>query len=102
MYLLPASEFVEFREGGHFVIGTRISVDSIAYGVLRGQTVEEIHDDFPALVSREKLKGVIAFIKSHPDEIREFLAEKVEMWEEARKRNSPEIAAKLARQRAER
>lgn len=42
VHLLPASNFVEFREGGHFIAGTRISVDSIAYGVLcGGQTLEE-------------------------------------------------------------
>lgn len=102
MHLLPPSEFVEFREGGHFIVGTRISVDSIAYGVLRGQTVEEIHDEFPALASREKLERVIAFVKEHPLEIKAYLAGKAEMWEDARRRNSPEITAKLERYRAER
>ena len=41
-----------------------------------GQTAEEIHTDFPALQSREKLDRAIAFTKVHPLEIKAYLAER--------------------------
>lgn len=72
---LPASQYIEARGDGYRVAGTRISLDSIAYAVRRGETVGDILADFPALQSRQKLEGVIAFVQSHPREVDAYLAE---------------------------
>jgi uncharacterized protein (DUF433 family) len=58
MASMPTNEYVEIRNGGYYLAGIRISLDSVAYSLRRGETVEEILDNFPALSSREKLEGV--------------------------------------------
>jgi hypothetical protein len=50
-----------------------ISLDSIAQALKRGETTDEILADFPALKSRRKLEGAIAFIKAHPKEIERLM-----------------------------
>jgi len=37
-------EYVEQRNGGYYVAGTRVSLDSIVYAFLRGETPEGIQD----------------------------------------------------------
>jgi len=68
----------------------------------RGEGVEEILDDFPALHSRELLEGAMAFVQAHQQEVDAYLAEGALRWEEARKLNPPELVEKVRRYRAER
>jgi uncharacterized protein (DUF433 family) len=75
--------------------GTRISLDSIAYSVARGQTVEEILEDFPAIQSREKLEGAVAYVRSHPIEIEKYLAQAEQIWKELQSQNPPEIMERI-------
>jgi len=42
-------QYVEQREGGHWISGTRVSLDSIVYAFLQGQTPESIAQSFPVL-----------------------------------------------------
>jgi uncharacterized protein (DUF433 family) len=76
MVEIPTNEFVERRGDGYYLAGSRISVDSIAYAVRRGQTVDEILANFPVLESRELVEGAIACIQAHPQEVDAYLAEK--------------------------
>jgi uncharacterized protein (DUF433 family) len=99
MVEMPASHYVEARNHGYFVAGTRISLDSVACAVGRGETLEEILADFPAIESRQMLERAIAFIKAHPSEIEIYLAEKARMWEQARKLNPPHLVEKARRYR---
>lgn len=50
------TEYVEQRNGGYYVVGTRVSLDSVVYAFLRG----EIANAFPAL-SLEQAHGAIAY-----------------------------------------
>jgi uncharacterized protein (DUF433 family) len=97
MYELPASPYVEPRGLGYYIAGTRISLDSIAYAVQRGESVGEILSGFPALSSREKLEGAIAFIQAHPLEIESYLAEGERIWKELQSQNPPEIVERIRR-----
>ena len=99
MVILPESEYVERRGQGYYLAGTRISLDSVAYGVRRGQTVAEIHDDFPALESRQKLVGAVEYVKAHPMEIDAYLAETEAHWEELAKQNPPDYMELVRRHR---
>jgi uncharacterized protein (DUF433 family) len=99
---MPANQYVECRGSGYYVAGTRISLDSIAYALRRGETDEDILADFPALESRQKLQGVIAFIQAHPSEINAYLAENAQRWEDARKLNPPDLVEKARKYRKER
>ena len=102
MVELPTSPYIETRNGGYYLAGVRISLDSIAWGLRRGETVEEILADFPAIKSRETLEGAVAFIKAHPKEIKAYLAQQDREWEEARKLNPPELVEKVRKYREER
>ncbi len=53
-------QYVEQRDGGYWVAGTRVSLDSIVYAFLEGQTAESIAQAFPVL-SLEQTCGSIAF-----------------------------------------
>ena len=99
MVEMPAGQYVEARNHGYYVAGTRISLDSVACATGRGETLEEILADFPAIDSRQVLEGAIAFINAHPSEIEIYLAEKAGRWEEARKLNPPHLVERARRYR---
>lgn len=62
MALAPilAKSYIEQRETGYWVVGTRISLDSIVYAFLDGESPESIAQNFP-LLSLEQVYGAIAF-----------------------------------------
>ncbi len=91
---MPADRFVEARNRGYYVAGTRISIDSVAYAIKRGETTDEILADFPTVERRENLEGAIASIKRHSDEIEAYLSENARRWDEARKLNPPDLVEK--------
>ena len=43
------NSYVEQRDQGYWVAGTRVSLDSIVYAFFNGQTAESIAQSFPAL-----------------------------------------------------
>lgn len=65
--------YVEQREGGYWVASTRVSLDSIVYAFLAGQTAESIAQSFPVL-SLEQVYGAIAFYLANRSEIDTHLA----------------------------
>lgn len=54
------SPYVEQREGGFWVAGTRVSLDSLVYPFRRGASPETIRSSFPIL-TLEQVYGAIAF-----------------------------------------
>jgi uncharacterized protein (DUF433 family) len=65
--------YVEQRDGGYWVTGTRVSLDSIVYGFLQGQTAESIAQSFPVL-SLEQTYGAIAFYLANRPAVDAYLA----------------------------
>jgi uncharacterized protein (DUF433 family) len=55
-----AKEYVETRDGGYFIKGSRVSLDSAVYAFLRGESPEGIAESFPAL-GLEQIFGGLAF-----------------------------------------
>ncbi|MGH9455137.1 MAG: DUF433 domain-containing protein [Terriglobia bacterium] len=55
-----ASEYVEQRNGGYYVQGTRVTLDSVVCSFLRGESPEGIAELFPAL-NLEQVYGAITF-----------------------------------------
>jgi uncharacterized protein (DUF433 family) len=92
-----AAEYVEQREGGYYVAGSRVSLDSVAYAFLRGESPEGIVESFPAL-SLEQVFGAVAFYLAHRETIDAYLrdarAEFERMRDEARSRH-PGLYSKL-------
>jgi uncharacterized protein (DUF433 family) len=77
--------YVEERDGGYWVAGTRVSLDSIVSGFRDGQSAETIAESFPVL-ELEQVYGAIAFYLSHRAEIDEYLERVREDYETARRR----------------
>ena len=45
--------YVEQRDGGYWVAGTRVSLDSLIYAFKRGASLETIRRSFPVLILEE-------------------------------------------------
>ena len=54
------SEYIERRNGGYYVAGTRISLDSVVYSFNRGKSPEQILEGYPLLGSLARVYGAIA------------------------------------------
>ena len=67
-------EYIEARDGGYYLAGTRISLDSIVYSFNEGCSPEAIQEDFPSL-KRSQIYGAIAFYLDHQAEIDRHLEE---------------------------
>jgi uncharacterized protein (DUF433 family) len=67
-----SKSYVEQREGGYWVVGTRVSLDSIVYAFLAGQTAESITQAFPVL-TLEQVYGSIAFYLANRSSIDAYL-----------------------------
>jgi uncharacterized protein (DUF433 family) len=52
--------YIEQRDNGYWISGTRISIDSVVYSFLNGESPESIAQNFP-LLSLEQVYGAIAF-----------------------------------------
>jgi uncharacterized protein (DUF433 family) len=90
-------EYVEQRNGGYYVAGTRVSLDSVVYAWLRGESSIGIVESFPSL-SLNQVNGAVAYYQGHRDEIDAYLErESVEfdrMRDEARAKD-PAFYAKM-------
>ena len=95
------SQYVEQRNGGYYVAGTRISLDSVVYAFNEGNSPEAIHEDFP-LLKRAQIYGAIAFYLDH-QEIDEYLSRTEREFEESTvplQQANPALWEKLERARA--
>jgi uncharacterized protein (DUF433 family) len=66
--------YVEQRDSGYWVTGTRISLDSIVYAFKRGAAPESIQRALPLLIL-EEIYGAITFYLAHEQEIDAYLAQ---------------------------
>jgi uncharacterized protein (DUF433 family) len=78
-----SQEYVERSETGYSVAGTRVSLDSIVYAFLAGQTAEAIAQSFPVL-TLEQVYGALTFYLAHRPEIDAHLAAEREDFEAKR------------------
>jgi len=92
-----AIEYVEQREGGYYIAGSRVSLDSVVYASLRGESPEGIVESFPAL-GLEQVFGAVAFYLANRESIDAYLldarAEFARMRDEARRKH-PALYCKL-------
>ena len=67
------SEYIEQRNGGYYVAGTRISLDSVVYAFKSGDSPERILERYPLLDRPSRVYGAIAFYLDHQAEIDAYL-----------------------------
>ena len=67
-----AASYVDLFEGAYRVAGTRVSLDSIVYAFISGQSAESIAQSFPVL-TLEQVYGAITFYLAHREEVDRYL-----------------------------
>jgi len=63
-----AREYIEQRNGGYYVAGARVSLDSIVYAFQAGESPETIRQNLASL-TLEQVYGAIAFYLGHQAEV---------------------------------
>jgi uncharacterized protein (DUF433 family) len=67
-----AKEYVEKRNGGFYIAGSRVSLDSIVFGFLNGSSPEAIQHSFSALTLEQVYGGITFYLANRP-EVDEYL-----------------------------
>jgi uncharacterized protein (DUF433 family) len=89
--------YVEKVDDAYRVAWSRVSLDSVVYAFLGGQSPEGIVDSFPTL-SLEQVYGAITFYLSNRDEIDAYLKQGEEEFEALRRASrdaNPQLYEKL-------
>jgi uncharacterized protein (DUF433 family) len=98
-----AKEYIEQRDGGYYVTGTRVSLDSIVHAFRRGESPEAICQNLDTL-HLEEVYGAVAYYLGNQAVVDANLAGQDQKWAEGRLRAEPlpdELRDKLARARDE-
>lgn len=64
--------YIEQRDDAYMVAGTGVSLDSIVYAFLSGQSAEAIAQAFPVL-RLEQVYGAITYYLAHRDDVDRYL-----------------------------
>lgn len=65
-------QYVEQRGEGYWIVETRISLDSVVYAFLNGESPESIAQNFP-LITLEQVYGAIAFYLANKELVDAYL-----------------------------
>lgn len=98
-----AKEYIEQRDGNCYVVGTRISLDSIVHAFRRGESPETICQNFE-LLRLEEVYGAIAYYLANQAEVDAYLVRQSEKWAEGRRNTEPlpaDLRQRLMRARDE-
>lgn len=95
--------YVEEREGGYYVAGTRIALSSIVHAFLAGESPDEILRSFPMAGPLVKIYGAITFYLENTEKVEAYLKDIDRRWEELAQRQaqSPLPLAKRLREAKE-
>jgi uncharacterized protein (DUF433 family) len=94
---MPRS-YVQQRDGGYYIVGSRVSIELIVYAFLRGESAETIAESFPAL-TLEQVYGALAFYLAERSRIDAYLAAGKADFDQLRseaRRMHPSLYAKIA------
>jgi uncharacterized protein (DUF433 family) len=69
---IPTKQYIEQREEEYWIEGTLISLDSVVYPFLNGESPESIAQNFP-LLSLEQVYGAIAFYLANRELVNAYL-----------------------------
>ena len=100
---MVACEYVEERCGGYYIVGTRVSLDSVVYSFKRGNSPEAIQESFPQL-KLAQIYGAIAFYLDHEPEIQNYLENEERRVQESAiplREANPELWSRLQHARNE-
>ncbi len=79
-------EYVEKRNTGLFVAGTRVALESVVYEFKDGASPESILLAYPGLNSLETVYGAITYYLANRDAVESYLEATDKLWESMRSR----------------
>ena len=77
--------YVEERDGGYYIAGTRISLDSIVHAFQAGESPDEILRSFPMAGPLVKIYGAITFYLENQEKVVAYLKAQDQRWETLRR-----------------
>ena len=83
-----SKEYIEQIDGNFYIVGTRVSLDSVVYAFHRGDSPETICQNFE-LLTLEQVYGAIAYYLAHKAEIDVYLIRQSEKWVEGKENSEP-------------
>jgi uncharacterized protein (DUF433 family) len=89
-------QYIEIREGGYYVPGSRVSLGSIVSCFVEGASPETIRENFPTLTLAQ-VYGALAFYLNHSEESEAYLRKNKELWEELERKAEPPNAERRRR-----
>jgi uncharacterized protein (DUF433 family) len=90
-------EYIDQRNGGLYVAGSRVSLDSVVYAYLRGESSLGIAESFTSL-SLDQINGAIEYYLANRADVDAYLERqriKHEEMSQQSRRERPEFYAKL-------
>ena len=75
-------QYVEEREGGYYIAGTRIALDSIVGAFKAGESPETILRSFPLAGPLVRIYGAITFYLENKDKVEAYLKDQERLWKE--------------------
>lgn len=89
-------KYIEKRDNGYIIIGTRISLDSVALAFLDGLSPETIVAECFPVLTLEQVYGAITYYLSHRNEIDSYLKKAETEFKVLRKTtNEPAFSRKI-------
>ena len=82
-------EYVEKRNGGFYLSGSRIALDSIVISFQQGASPESILRSFPAIGSLERVYGAVTFYLANKQLIEDYLREQSQLWDRTQAHQEP-------------
>jgi len=76
-----AKDYVEWRDEAYWIVGTRVSLDSVVYAFLEGLSPEGIVDSF-ATLTLEEVYGALAFYLGHREAVEAYLKQSETRFDE--------------------
>jgi uncharacterized protein (DUF433 family) len=94
--------YVQRQDGGYWIAGTRVSLDSVVFAFLDGLSPETIAAECFPVLTLEQVYGAITYYLAHREEIDQYLTNTEAEFESLRRTNrasDPEFHENLLRAR---
>jgi uncharacterized protein (DUF433 family) len=77
-------DYVEQRDGGYYVAGTRIGLDSLVLAFKDGESPETILRSFPLAGPLVRVYGAIVFYLENKEKVEAYLEDQERLWAEVK------------------
>ena len=79
---MPTSPYLDIRNGGYYLAGTRIGLDVIVRDFQEGKSPEDIWRAYPSSGRLAQIYGAITFLLEHPEVVEQYLQDQDRLWEQ--------------------